>query len=80
MNNDKNKYICILANAYLDSKFSIEYSSDNQLIKHLTADSYLTKKLEAHQTAYFQMDGAQEMVIKITRTSGFPYLSNKICK
>lgn len=48
MNNDKNKYICILAHAFLDSKFSIEYSSDNQIMKRLTLDSYETKKLGAH--------------------------------
>lgn len=42
MNLDKNPYICILAQAYLDSKFSIEYASDDGLIKQLMLDSFYT--------------------------------------
>ena len=44
MNLDKNPYICILAQAYIDSKFSIEYISDDGLMKQLYLDSFYTQK------------------------------------
>lgn len=44
MEEDKNPYVCILAKAYLDSKFSIEYTSDNEIIKQLMLDSFYTVK------------------------------------
>jgi hypothetical protein len=44
MNLDKNPYICILAQAFLDSKFSIEYISDDGLIKQLYLDNFYTQK------------------------------------
>lgn len=59
MNEDKNPYLCILAEAYLDSKFSIEYSSDNNIIKQLTLDNFYTHKSAKDTTKIFQLDGAQ---------------------
>ena len=42
MNEDKNAYLCILAQSFLDSKFSIEYSIEKGLIKQLSLDSFYT--------------------------------------
>ena len=80
MNADKNPYICILAQAFLDSKFSIEYASDDGLIKQLMLDSFYTVKSKAGEETFFQVDNSQEFTIKLTRTNGFPYLTHTICK
>lgn len=80
MNLDKNPYICILAQAYLDSKFSIEYISDDGLIKQLTVDNFYTQKSERGKVTYLQIDASQEFTVKITRNEGFPYISHTICK
>lgn len=76
---DRNPYICILAQAYLDSKFSIEYISDDGLIKQLTLDTFYTLKSEAGKVSYMQVDASQEFKVKITRTDGYPYLSHTLC-
>jgi hypothetical protein len=80
MNLEKNPYICILAQAYLDSKFSIEYVSDDGLIKQLMLDNFYTQKSDSGKATYFQIDGSQEFQVKITRNEGFPFLAHTICK
>ena len=79
MNEDKNPYLCILAEAYLDSKFSIEYSSEKGLIKQLTLDNLYTEKID-RQGKMLQVDATQEFTVKISRTVGFPYYSHVFCK
>jgi hypothetical protein len=59
MNLDKNPYICILAQAFLDSKFSIEYVTDDGLIKQLTLDNFYTQKSESGKVTILQIDASQ---------------------
>lgn len=80
LDDDKNPYICILAEAFMDSKFSIQFISDEGLIKQLMLDSFSVHKSDKPEDSYFQIDGTQEFTIKITRSSGFPYIDNVVCK
>lgn len=40
MRDDKDFYLCILATGYLESKFTIEYTSQEDIIKLLHYDSF----------------------------------------
>lgn len=42
MNQEKHVYMCILARADEDSKFSIEYDSNDEIITQLLVDSTVT--------------------------------------
>ena len=79
MNEDKNPYLCILAQSYMDSKFSIEYSTEKGLIKQLNLDSFYTEKV-GKEDRLLQVDATQEFSLKITRTNGFPYFAYQTCK
>lgn len=59
MNLDKNPYICIEAQAYIDSKFSIEYVSDDGIIKQLSVDNFYTQKSEKGKVTLLQIDASQ---------------------
>jgi len=78
MNEDKNPYICILAKAYQDSKFSIEYTSENNIMQQVRLDSFYVKS-KANEVTILQVDGTQEFSLKVTRTEGFPYIAYKVC-
>jgi hypothetical protein len=43
-------------------------------------DSFSVHKSDKPENSYFQIDGTQEFTIKITRSSGFPYIDHVICK
>jgi hypothetical protein len=79
MNEDKNPYICILAKAYQDSKISIEYTADDEIMKQVMLDSFHTVKSETNQVSLLQVDATSEFSLKVTRNEGFPYLSYKLC-
>jgi hypothetical protein len=43
-------------------------------------DSFSTHKSDKPDDSYFQIDGTQEFTVKITRSSGFPYIDHVVCK
>ena len=40
MEDDNNVYLCILVSAYQETKFSIEFDSDEEIIKLLNYNSF----------------------------------------
>lgn len=60
MSQDKHPYICILARAIQDSKFSIEYDSDDEIVTQIVLDSsYVHKTYIQNEKKLFQQDGTQ---------------------
>jgi uncharacterized protein YaiL (DUF2058 family) len=51
----------------MDSKFSIEYVSDDGIIKQLSVDNFYTQKSEKGKLTILQIDASQEFTIKVTR-------------
>lgn len=80
MSEDKHPYICILARAASDSKFSIEYDSNDEIINQLQLDSSYVHKGTANSAKIFQIDASQEFKLKITRSAGFPFIDQALCK
>jgi len=80
MENDKNVYLCASVHSENSCKFSLEYSTQNDGFKEITVDSYEDIKLAANETKYFKISGKMESYSKITRLSGFPFISFKKCE
>jgi len=59
MQDHRNVYLCIMAHAITDSKFTIEFTSDAEGMKMLTLDSTSTLKSDAKQVSFYQMDTTQ---------------------
>ncbi len=72
-------YLCINAHADTDTKFNIEFTSDAEGLSNLAIDSTTTLKSTGKVT-YYQLDNSQEIYVKITRNSGFPFVNHKLCK
>lgn len=80
MEGDPTPYLCVLATAPADTKFSIEFTSDKNAIKQLAIDT-TTALVSTHgQKTIYQIDTTQYIYLKITREEGFPYFSKKECK
>lgn len=79
MENDKNQYICILAYAFVESKASIEFVSEVSDIKNIPVDTTTAVTLRNQETRVYQLNAHFEFFVKIARTSGFPYISRKLC-
>lgn len=79
MDSDKSPYLCILAKSYSDSKFSIEYVSEATNIKDIPLNTAMAVKIKKDDTRIFQLDAHFKFYLKIARTSGFPYISKKLC-
>jgi hypothetical protein len=80
MEGDSTPYLCVLAVAPSDSKFSIEWTSDKNTIKTLAIDTTTALSTISGQKTIYQIDTTQETYLKITRDEGFPYFSTKTCK
>ena len=79
MSDDKNTYLCILSYAYSDSKFSFEFVPEAKEVKTLQLDTTTTVNLLASQARVFQVHASFEFYLKISRVTGFPYISKKFC-
>ena len=79
MESDKNPYICILAYAYTESKFSIEYVSESTNIKDIPLNTAMAVHMKKEESRMFQLNANSKSFLKIERTSGFPYISTKLC-
>ena len=55
MEDDKNIYLCILAKSEMESKFYIEWTSDEEMIKVLDLDSFETVKIEKGPAKVYQV-------------------------
>ncbi len=79
MEDDRDVYLCILATAFLDSKFSIQYSTESYNLKNMALDNFYIKKLASNEVALYQIEATQEFYLKVSRTEGFPYITTKMC-
>jgi hypothetical protein len=77
--NDKNIYLCVLAEADQSSKFNIEFNSNGEGYKKLKIDTTTTLKAAEKQVLYY-LDNSQETYLKISRNEGFPFYSTRLCK
>jgi len=59
MEDDKQVYLCLLAHAYLNSKFSIEFTSESQSMKQIYLDSTTTLRSSSKQTTFYQINATQ---------------------
>jgi hypothetical protein len=80
MNEDKHPSICILVTALEDTKFSIEYDSDDEIMTHLMLDQSYVYKGQKDKVKIVQVDASVEYSLKITRSEGFPFLDKETCK
>lgn len=80
MEGDNTPFICLLATASSDSKFSVEWTSDKNSIKTLAIDTVAPLAAAAGEKHLYQIDVSQEVYLKIIRDEGFPYLTKKLCK
>lgn len=80
MEEDKNIYLCILAKAYTETKFTIEYDSDEEIIKLLSYDSFEHVELKPNTPKLFQLEAQQKYEIKFTREKGYFYVKIAVCK
>lgn len=80
MEDHRNVYLCILAQAITDNKFTIEFISDSESIKTLSMDGQATLKSKSGQVTLYQIEASQSFELKIARNEGFPYISSKLCK
>jgi hypothetical protein len=80
MEGDATPYLCVLATAPADTKFSIEFTSDKDAIKQLAIDTTTALSSSSGQKTLYQIDTSQYVYLKITREEGFPHFSSKICK
>lgn len=70
----------MLAKAYIESKFYIEWTSDEEMIKVLDLDSFETVPIEKGPSKIFQVTPRlQEYEIKFTRNRGFPFIQIVVC-
>ena len=60
METDHDIYLCLLASSITDSKFTIEYSSDEQTMKVLTPNTFERIQLSADQVKMYQMQANQQ--------------------
>ena len=79
MDSDKSPYLCILANAYSESKFSIEFVSESTNIKDIPIGTTMAIQMKREETRIFQITANFKFFLKIARTSGFPYYSKVVC-
>lgn len=79
MEGDPIPYLCVLATANEDTKFSIEFTSDKNAIKQLAIDTTTRLSSSKGQTSYFQIDTSQQVYLKISREEGFPHFAQKAC-
>lgn len=61
------------------SKFSIEYTSEEEIVSLLRLDEYKTVQLDKGETKYFQIEGSVENRIKVVRNKGFPFIEEIKC-
>lgn len=80
MEDDPTPYLCILATAQQDTKFSIEFTSDKDALRQLAIDTTTALSSEQGQKSLYQIDSSQYVYLKITREEGFPFLAKKTCK
>jgi hypothetical protein len=71
--------MCLSIRTQTDSKFSIEYSTSKEKIKHVHLDSFEEVILAAQQTKFYQVEGYYDFTVKIMRKSGFPFVYIKEC-
>lgn len=67
MDDDSNFYLCIRVTGITESKFNIEYTTDNEEIKTLGFDGFSNVILEPHIPKLYQMEAWQDYEIKFTR-------------
>lgn len=67
MDDDSNLYLCLRATGITESKFNIEYTTDNEDIQTLGFDGFSNVILEAHTPKLYQMEAWQDYEIKFTR-------------
>lgn len=79
MDKDKNPYLCILAYAFVESKLALEFVSEAHGIKDIPVDTTMAVHLNSSETRLYQINAHFDYVLKISRTAGFPYISNIIC-
>ena len=80
MNEDKHPSLCILVKGKEDTKFSIEFDSDDEIITHLRLDTSYVYKGKKSNVKIVQIDASDEFTLKISRSEGFPFTDKKLCK
>jgi hypothetical protein len=79
MEEDNNKYLCLAVHSEESCKMSIEYTADSDGFKMIAMDTTEEIVLDSNETKYYQTDGIYYQTAKITRLSGFPFISIKKC-
>jgi hypothetical protein len=74
-----NPFFCLIAISDENSKFSIEYTSEEEIVSLLRLDEYKTVSLEKEETQYFQIEASVEHTVKMVRNKGYPYIEEKKC-
>jgi hypothetical protein len=73
-------YLCVLATAQTDSKISVEFTSDKESIKELAIDTTTPISPKSGDKNLFLIYLDQDVYVKISRESGFPFLISKKCE
>lgn len=79
MEDDENIYLCITARGAVESKFNLEYSTDEDEIKVLKYDTFENIALTEKNPKIFQMEAWQAYEIKVTREKGYFYIKIAVC-
>ena len=80
MDEDKHPSLCILVKGNEDTKFSIEFDSEDEIITHLRLDTSYVYKGKKDTIKLIQIDASDEFTLKISRSVGFPFIDKKLCK
>lgn len=80
MKEDKDFYLCILVTGYMESKFTIEYTSADEIIKLLHYDTFERFEIVPKKPKLFQLEAQQQYEIKFTREKGYFYVKIAVCK
>ena len=80
MEEDQNVYLCILAKAYMQTKFTIQFDSDEEIIKLLSYDSFEHISLKPNEPKLFQLESRERYELKFTRERAYYYIKITVCK